>query len=184
MTRRRRVVDLVSVLLAVALVSGFASAQETTMPAPRGFRSIALGMSLDAVKVALEDEPLFSFAGDPEVSLLPAGDQRLIETKGSAFIERGYFQFADDRLFLLTLRLDPARVDYFSMLITLSSKYGDPGELSPRDAVWEFGNVRLALERPVVVKYQDTAVTDQQVEAGTAPLRLRDVTLELFLDMF
>ena len=160
------------------------AAQEAGTSAPRGFRSLILGMTLDAVKAALRREPLFSFAGDPVVSLLPTGDQQIIETDGSAFIERGYFQFADDRLFLLTLRLDPARVDYFSMLSTLSDKYGNPEELSPRDAVWQFGDVRLALERPVVVKYQDTAVTEQQVDAAEAPLRLRDVTLELFLGMF
>ena len=173
-----------AIVASALLVAGLASAQEAGSATPTGFRAITLGMSLDAVKAALEEEPLFSFSGDPEVTLLPTGEQRLIETDGTAFIDRGYFQFADDRLFLLTLRLDPERVDYFSMLTTLSGKYGDPGELSPRDAVWQFGDVRLALERPVVVKYQDTAVSEPQIDEAAAPLRLRDVTLELFLGMF
>jgi hypothetical protein len=151
---------------------------------PAGFRTIRLGMTLDEVKGALIAEPLFSFTGDPDVSLLPSGNQQLIESSGNAFVERGYFQFDADRLFVLTLRLDPQRVDYFSVLTALSGKYGDPGVLSPRDAVWEFGDTRMSLERPVVVKYQDTRAVEASINAAPAPLRLRDLTLELFLEMF
>ena len=171
-------------VLAAALWGQLAMAQEQDPGPPNGFQAITLGMSLEAVKAALQEEPLFDFVGDPDVSLLPTGERQLIETDGTAFIERGYFQFADDALFLLTLRLDPARVDYFSMLTTLSVKYGDPGALSPRDAVWQFGDVRMSLERPVVVKYQNVTSVDRQIDEATAPLRLRDVTLELFLGMF
>ncbi len=116
---------------------------------------IRLGMSMDAVKEALEQDRLFSYRGDPDVSFIPVKDQRLIECGGNLYIDRAYFQFHEDGLLVMILMLDPAEVSYYETLEALRRSYGDPTTLDPTHVVWEAGALRLSLERPVIVKYVD-----------------------------
>ena len=151
---------------------------------PTGFRSITLGMEIEAVKEALQEDPFFDYKGPSDVSLNPTRDQKIIETEGAVFIQRGYFQFVSEKLLILTLMLDPVRVDYFSVFTSLNNKYGAPKELSPRDAVWEFNEVRMSLERPVTLKYEDISVVKDMINDSPPPARLRDLTLAQFLEFF
>ena len=151
---------------------------------PKGFRSITLGMEIEAVKEALQQEYFFNYSGPPDVSLSPTRDQTIIETEGSVFIERGYFQFVAEKLFILTLMMDPLRVDYFSMFTVLNNKYGNPVKLSPRDAVWEFDEVRLSLERPVILKYQEISEDKDLVGDSDTSVKLQKITLPQFLELF
>jgi len=130
----------------------------------REFGGVELGMDRDAVIEALKKNYLFSYRGPEDVSLLPSPNQSLIEVSGLSFVKRGYFQFYEGKLWTIILVLDPAKIDHYSMYTTLVAKYGEPGLLDPKEARWEDGSVRMALERPLSLRYMDMAVY----------LRLRD----------
>jgi len=144
------------------------SAQETqNEPLPRQFRGISLGMNLDDLKENLLTDTLFNFRGDRDVSFLPAREQSLVETTGSTFIRRAFFQLRDGEVFIMAFSLNTAIIDHYSIFMQFQEKYGLPSYLDPRIAVWETEETRIAIERPLTVKYIDKAVFDDIVnESG------------------
>ena len=151
---------------------------------PWGFRSIQLGMELEEVKQLLIDDPLFDYRGDPDISFLPLPPQTLIETSGSSFIRRAYFQFDEDLLYIIILSMDPDRLDYYTLYSTLSEKYGPPTRLDPTEAVWQFERLRMSLERPLNVKYIDSAVFEALKEEGQVQQDLWEISKDNFLKQF
>ncbi len=151
---------------------------------PRGFRSIRLGMELEQVKQLLIEDPLFDYRGDPDISFLPLPPQTLIETSGSSFIRRAYFQFDQDLLYIIILSMDPDRLDYYTLYSTLSGKYGQPTSLDPTEAVWQFDGLRLSLERPLSVKYIDSTVFEALKEEGQVQEDLWEISKDNFLQQF
>jgi hypothetical protein len=125
------------------------------------FRGLSLGMGLEELKSALTEDSLFNFRGDRDVSFLPRREESLVETMGLSFIRRAFFQLRDGKVFIMAFSLDTARVDYYSVYRALVEKYGEPGTLNPREAVWETEGIRLSVERPLTVKYIDNAVFTQ-----------------------
>ncbi|MDR0599106.1 MAG: hypothetical protein LBG84_03360 [Treponema sp.] len=122
------------------------------------FRRLRLGMSLEELKEALAADELFAFRGDPDVSFLPVKEENLVETAGLSFIRRAFFQLREGRVFIMAFRLDPQRMDHYSVFTSLVRKYGEPASLNPQEAVWENGEIRVSLERPLTVKYLDMTV--------------------------
>ncbi len=166
---------------------GTAADQPAVQPAvqpPRGFRSIQLGMELERVKQLLIDDPLFDYRGDPDISFLPLPPQTLIETTGSSFIRRAYFQFDQDLLYIIILSMDPDRLDYYTLYATLMGKYGQPTRLDPTEAVWQFEGLRLSLERPLNVKYIDSTVFEALKEEGQVQEDLWEISKDNFLQQF
>jgi hypothetical protein len=151
---------------------------------PHGFRSIRLGMELDQVKQLLIADPLFDYRGDPDISFLPLPPQTLIETSGSSFIRRAYFQFEEDLLYIIILSMDPDRMDYYTLYSTLSGKYGPPTSLDPTEAVWQFEGLRMSLERPLNVKYIDSTVFEALKEEGQVQEDLWEISKDNFLQQF
>ncbi|MDR1947886.1 MAG: hypothetical protein LBQ38_00675 [Spirochaetaceae bacterium] len=151
---------------------------------PRRFRNISLGMGLEALKEALRTDELFRFRGDRDVSLLPSREQSLIETTGFSFIRRAFFQLREGELYIMAFSLNPALIDHYSVYTGFVKKYGEPLSIDPKQAVWETGDTRVAIERPLTVKYIDRRVFNAIIaESGTAEsgeLLLR----EEFLDGF
>jgi hypothetical protein len=117
-------------------------------------------MSLEELKTALAEDGLFSFRGDRDVSFLPDPQQYLVETTGLSFVKRAFFQLHGGELFIMAFSMNTDLVDYYSVFTALTGKYGEPTDLSPRQSVWENGGVRLALERPLTVKYIDLEIFD------------------------
>jgi len=144
---------------------------------PSAWRSISLGMGLEAVKEELRKDGSFGYRGDRDVSLLPTMNRTLIETSGGQFIRRAWFQFHEDKLYTMTFNLDPDQFDYFSLYSSLVRKYGEPTSLDPRKALWRDDRVILTLERPLTVKYVDREVFERLLgesgvdEAATTRLR-------------
>ena len=159
-------------------------ADQPSVQAPRGFRSIRLGMDLDRVKQLLIEDPLFDYRGDPDISFLPLPPQTLIETSGSSFIRRAYFQFEEELLYIIILSLDPDRLDYYTLYSTLAGRYGDPTSLDPTEAVWLFEGLRLSLERPLNVKYIDSTVFEALQEEGQVQQDLWEISKDNFLQQF
>jgi hypothetical protein len=151
---------------------------------PEGFRGIVLGMSLEEVKSRLVEDPYFDYRGDPDVSFLPQSQQSLIECRGFSFIDRAYFQFHEEELFIMILALNEERIDHYSLFTTLSEKYGRFSSLSPTKTVWDFGDLRMTLERPLSVKYIDMEVFSVLKAEGQVEEDLRSLSRSQFLELF
>jgi hypothetical protein len=150
----------------------------------RQFRNIRLGMSLEELKSALLQDALFSFRGDRDVSFLPAREQSLVETTGSSFIRRAFFQLRDGQVFIMAFSLNTVLIDHYSVFTTLAAKYGEPAYLDPKEAVWETEDTRIAIERPLTVKYIDKRVFNDIInESGLIESRQARERQEL-LDEF
>ena len=134
---------------------------------PRQFRQLALGMSLDDLKENLIKDGLFNFRGDRDVSFLPVREQTLVETTGSSFIKRAFFQLRDGEVFIMAFTMNTEIMDHYSVFTQFIEKYGEPSYLDPKMAVWETDETRIAIERPLTVKYIDKNVFDDIVnESG------------------
>ncbi len=171
-------------LIRAAVLAFFLAAQGLAAQTPAGFRGINLGMDLEAVKEKLKRDPLFTYRGDPDVSLLPQTSNALIECRGTSYIERAYFQFEDGRLFIMILVLDRGSLDHYSMYTTLEKKYGKPASLSPQETVWLFDAVRFSLERPLTVKYVERKTFETLLKRGSAQEDLEKIAREKFLEEF
>jgi hypothetical protein len=183
--RERKRFTCRGILVLLLLYAPVCGAQEQTpAPPPQGFRGIELGMGLEQVKQLLAADPLFDYRGDPDISFLPLPPQTLIETSGSSFIKRAYFQFDREKLFIMILSMDPDRLDYYTLYSTLSGKYGEPTSLDPTEAVWDFEQLRLSLERPLNVKYIDSAVFEALKEEGRVQEDLWEISKDNFLEQF
>ncbi len=169
-------------LLAELTVSAWA--QENTTTIPRDYRGIELGMAPDEVKDLLAADSWFAYRGEPDVSMLERPRASLIDAGGSLFIDRGIFQFEEDALAAIFLELDPSTIDWFTVYTSLEEKYGSPTEMNPVKAWWEDGNTRLALERPLTVKYLDLAVFEAAVSDKEDRRAWRETAREEFLDEF
>jgi len=151
---------------------------------PRQYRSLSLGMGLDELKDALSKEGLFQFKGDRDVSFLPIREQSLVETTGMTFIKRAFFQLRDAKVFIMAFTLNLELIDHYSIFTQFVKKYGQPSYLDPSVAVWETEDTRVAIERPLTVKYIDRAVFNEIVnESGlieSGHVRLRQDFLDEF----
>ncbi len=156
--------------------------EETSLS--RSFRALSLGMAYEALMDALSADDLFNFRGERDVSLLPHRDQTLIEARGSSFVRRAWFQLQSGTLFIMAYSLSPDHLDHYSVFTRLVERYGEPKNLNPRLAVWEDGETRISLERPLTVKFLDLATLNGLLDDSA--VREADVTRlrRDFLDEF
>jgi hypothetical protein len=141
-------------------------------------------MGLDELRTALDEDHLFYFQGDRDVSFLPAREESLVEITGFTFINRAFFQLREGRLFIMAFSLNPRLVDHYSVYTTFVEKYGEPQFLDPKQAVWESEELRVAIERPLTVKYLDkqvfNSIISESQEGESLELYLRDEFLREF----
>jgi len=139
-------------------------------------------MSFEETQEALLVDQAFRYRGEPDVQFLPATRIPLIETEGRAFVSSAVFQFHDEVLSVITLVLDRDRLDYFSVYRSLVEQYGEPTTLDPGRSLWERGDTRLTLERPLSVKYVDVPTLDGMIEGGQVEEALDELTRDRFLE--
>lgn len=151
---------------------------------PTSFHEIKLGMSLDDVKETLKVDESFAYRGDRDVSLLQSKNRSVIESEGVYFVKRGSFQFYNEKLYTIIVQMNQENIDYYSIYSSLMEKYGDPGFVDQKKAVWENEGVRLVLERPLTIKYIDTAVFNEIVASRTKKTALSDEARTDFLNAF
>ena len=153
---------------------------------PNGYSSARLGMDIDSLKEALKKDHQFGYRGDRDVSLSPSDGQFLIETDGSqfgySFLGRCWFQFAKDKLYIITLNLDRSKVDHYSVFSKLCEKYGNPDELSPKKSVWRDGDVILSLEKHLTLKYTDATAFDSKKDSSNVEKTTAEKARDKFLD--
>ena len=78
---------------------------------PKGYKNILLGMTFEDTKIALLKDSDFGYHGERDVSLIPGTNKTLIETDaqyghGSNFLERCWFQFTNDSLYIITINVN------------------------------------------------------------------------------
>jgi hypothetical protein len=176
---------LIFILLAPSIWAQDATEDEDTVNGlPRQFRSLSLGMALEDLKTSLLQDSYFHFRGDRDVSFLPAREQSLVETTGSSFIRRAFFQLRDGEVFIMSFTLNTQIIDHYSVFTQFVEKYGQPYYLDPGIAVWQTDETRIAIERPLTVKYIDRIVFNDIVnESGlieSGQVRLRQDFLNEF----
>jgi len=109
--------------------------------------------------------------------MLPAREQSLVETTGASFIKRAFFQLRDGKVFIMAFTLNTEVIDHYSIFTQFTQKYGQPTYLDPSVSVWETDDTRIAIERPLTVKYIDRTVFNDIVnesgliESGHVKLR-------------
>ena len=171
--------------LAVLFLVSFALYADS--PIPDGYKNVKLGMTLEETKDALLKDSSFGYHGDKDVSLLPNSRKVLIETDaengyGSNFLKRCWFQFADDKLYIITINLNTNRIDYYSVFTKLCEKYGQPDKLNPQSATWKNDDYTMSLEKPLTLKYIDNKKFDELQSYSNVPLSGTEVTSKMFLD--
>jgi hypothetical protein len=154
------------------------------VPLPRSYRETGLGMSLEDLKAGLARDEIINFRGDRDVSFLPSREQTLVETTGFSFIRRAFFQLRDGKVFIMAYALNTRLVDHYSVFTAFTEKYGEPVYLDPKQAVWENEDTRVAIERPLTVKYIDKTVFNDMVNESalieSAGIRRRQEFLDDF----
>lgn len=171
-------------ILALALVTGWAPGLTAQASLTPGFDVFRLGMSLDELKGALSNNSFLLYNGDADVSLLNRPNTNLIDVPGITFVSRGVFQVVEGRLYSIALELNPEQISYYAMYTTLTKKYGDPVALDPSSARWESAAVRMTLEKPLTVKYIDMPLFQRLQKEGTAQDALQGLTRDKFLENF
>jgi len=160
---------------------------EGTNAIPNGYGGIELGMTLDEVKDKLLSNSEFGYHGDRDVSLLPGEKRVLIETDSAAghvnsFLDRCYFQFYNNKLYIIIININTERIDHYSVFDTLCKKYGNPTTLSPDKSVWKGTDVTMSLERPLSLKYVDNKVFDDLNNKSLVPKSGTEMTRDMFLE--
>lgn len=173
--------------LFISIISIFLLSLCFSKDIPTGYRGISLGMSLDETKDALLKDASFGYHGDRDVSLVPGTNKILIETDaesghGSVFLERCWFQFYDDELFIITININTQKMDYYSVFTTLTEKYGKPDTFSPQSATWKNDNISMSLEKPLTLKYIDTDILKNTQNYSNIENSPEEKTREMFLD--
>lgn len=151
---------------------------------PSGFRGIMLGMDLEMVKDILETDAIFGYKGDRDLSLLTTPNRSSIETVGSSFISRAWFQFYEEVLYTITLKLNTDKVDYYSIYSHFVEKYGNPFDINPKRAIWESKNIRITIERPLTVKYLSLDVFNLLLEQSQTEKTQSETNREKFIEAF
>ncbi len=177
-------ISIKKIIIAVSLcIPAFLFAEDL----PRGYKDITLGMSLEETKDCLVKDPDFGYHGDRDVSLIPGSSKTLIETDadrgfGSNFLKRCWFQFSFDELYIITININPNKMDYYSVFTTLTKKYGEPTTFSPQAATWKDDEVTMSLEKPLTLKYIDNKIFNETQNYSNVQASPTEVTREMFLD--
>ena len=144
-------------------------------------------MSVDTVKQKLKENSDFGYHGDKDVSLLPGENRVLIETDAESgysfgFLERCWFQFYNDKLYVITININKEKMDHYSIFNSLCKKYGNPDSVSPEKSVWANENISMSLERPLTLKYIDIKTFTELQNNSLVKPSGKEITREMFLD--
>ena len=180
---------MISLMKKIVIFSFFACILSvlTAESLPHGYKNIKLGMSLEETKENLVKDPDFGYHGDRDVSLIPNSSKTLIETDaehglGSNFLQRCWFQFSFNELYIITINVNPEKMDYYSIFTKLVEKYGEPDTFSPQAATWKDDDVTMSLEKPLTLKYIDNKIFEQTQNYSNIEKSPTEITREMFLD--
>lgn len=151
----------------------------------RGIEELQLGRTLEAIQEALKKSPSFSYRGPKDVFFLPLRPEPVIDTEGMRYLKRGIFQFQEGRLVTIILYVNPKYLDYPTLFQHFNSRYGAPQYLDPKSCFWEDRDTRLALEKPLTIKFVDRNILPPGKDGGEGlPLSPEELGRRQFLELF
>ena len=118
---------------------------------------------------------------------MPGENRVLIETDAESgysfgFLERCWFQFYNDKLYVITININKEKMDHYSIFNSLCKKYGNPDSVSPEKSVWANENISMSLERPLTLKYIDIKTFTELQNNSLVKPSGKEITREMFLD--
>ena len=155
-----------------------------TQQLPDGFMNLKLGLNMEQLEDALDENSYFDYRGKPDVDMRMMKERSLIECSGFSYIKKGYFQFYKEKLIVITIIIDEKELDYYSFYTKLEKKYGKPDHLNPDGVYWENENTAVALEKPLSVKYTDLKSFDEIKEKFASEKSKQKKLKEEFVDTF
>jgi len=181
--------DVGSVSVSIKKTSRNPATGKTTQAqsVPDSFGNVKLGMSVDDVKSMLMKDSQFGYRGDKDVSLMAGENRTLIETDSAryapySFLDRCWFQFYEDKLYIMTINMNQEKLDHYSVFSQLCEKYGTPTSLNPDKSEWVSDTVIVALERPLSIKYTDRVVMEKIQNASFVEKTAKEKNREQFLE--
>ncbi|MCX7787131.1 MAG: hypothetical protein N2442_05500 [Spirochaetes bacterium] len=183
--------DRILMLVALGILS-LGSFLHSEDPEPRntpalrkGIEELQLGKPLEEIQEALKKSPYFKYRGPKDVSFLPLRSEPVIDIEGVRYFQRGIFQFREGRLVAMSLYVNPKYLDYPTLFQHFVSRYGSPQYLDPRSCYWEDGETRLALEKPLMIKFVErNALSSSKDGKATLPPSPEEMGRRSFLELF
>lgn len=163
------------------------NAQEESFQVVEGtYRGFYLSMTVEECIEELGQDGYFEAPDPNRPSLLRQSEEVLLDCPGRSYIERGWFQFQEDKLVVFTIQLNEEQIDYYAVFSQLSSKYGPPDSLTPEKSLWRNEEllVDLELTLDLQVKYRDQAFFDQLIADGKSRDSYEEVLRDRFLEDF
>ena len=162
------------------------TAEKTDKPQelPPGFMNLKLGLTMNELEEALNENTYFDYRGKPDVDMRLSKERTLIECSGFSYVKKGYFQFYKERLIIITIMIDEKELDFYSFYRNLENKYGKPDNLNPEGVYWKNGQISMALEKPLSVKYTDLKAFAEIKENSAAKTSKQKILKEDFIETF
>jgi hypothetical protein len=168
-----------------AFPSGITTESSTVIATVTGqYRDLSLGMTMEEVKEILKKDNYFDYRGEVDVTMFNNPNENIIDCRGSGFIERAWFQFRDEKLFIMELELDRQKIDYYTVYGQLEKKYGSPSGMTPQFATWSGEEVDISLEYPLTIKYLDRIVFDAFLDESQVNETFREKSRQSFVEEF
>lgn len=149
---------------------------------PSGYGKYSFGDSIETVRDAMSNDPLFLYEGEPDVTMVEPPDRTTLGVAGRGMLLNGFFVFYQEKLYEIILEINPERLDYFALYTQLNKKYGEAKVLNPQRALWETEGTILSLERSLFVKYVDRKTFDEVKEKMDLMKSYQMQSREDFLD--
>lgn len=156
--------------------------EKTFAELPQGYRKIMLGMDMESTKAALKEDSVFGYRGERYLSILAGKNRSLIETEGSSNIKRSWFQFYEEKLYIIIIQMDTDKISYYDVYSALCNKYGEPDTLDPKRSIWKNDKTAMILERPLALKYIDLPVFNELLEKSKTDKAYTDILREEFIN--
>ena len=151
---------------------------------PSGFMNIRLGQNMDELEDSLTENSYFDYRGRPDVDMRISNERNLIECSGFSYIKKGYFQFYQKKLIIITILIDENELDFYSFYVNFEKKYGKPHSLNPDGVYWENDDISLSLEKPLSVKYVDKKAFEEIKEKSASKETRQKILKGDFIDTF
>lgn len=146
-----------------------------------GFENLVLGSDYDDVLSKLDSSNIFLYNSEQPTWI---NENPVIAVEGRGFVQKGYFQFVDKKLYTITVEINRNRMDYYTIFTELKKKYGKYKQFSPKMVVWESDAAVLYLERPLTLKYLDKNLHSILLDSAKIKKSKSQIQRENFLEQF
>lgn len=163
-------------ILSVCIIYG----QQNTLP--RNYRGVELLESYETVMSKLKSDTLLLVDPDSDFGDMDEENPELIKAKIPPYIRHAYYQFYENKLFVISLFFDKKYFSYTSMYQNLKQKYGKPIYYDSKNTIWENQNTWLILDNLPSLKYIDREVFQKIKETNKRNLYPKDMILDKILE--